>query len=126
MKELWVTAVNPVPKAFPDSSAGLQVPLLVGLLAMLFIAYVLAWVMRHTGASGITDAMLRAGLLWLAITGATLQGGFLLAPLSVFTINAGILLIVLLIQALVIVYTVTKWDVSSAQPKASGRAIGVA
>ena len=126
MKEFWVTAVNPAPKAFPDSSAGLHVPLLVGLLAMLFIAYVLAWIMRHTGASGIADAMLRAGLLWLAITGATLQGGLVLAPLSVFTVNAMILLIALLIQALVIAYTVTKWDVSSSQPKSSRRAIGVA
>jgi hypothetical protein len=70
--------------------------------------------------------MLRAGLLWLAITGATMQGGLVLAPLSVFTINAVILLIALLIQALMIGYTVTKWDVSSSQPKTSHGAIGVA
>jgi hypothetical protein len=126
MKEFWVTAANPVPKAFPDSSTGLHVPLLVGLLAMLFVAYVLAWIMRHTGASGIADAMLRAGLLWLAIAGATLQGGLVLAPLSVFSTNAVILLIALLIQALVIGYTVTRWDVSSSRPKASRRAVRVA
>ena len=30
MKEFWVTAPNAVPKAFPDSSAGLHVPLLAG------------------------------------------------------------------------------------------------
>jgi hypothetical protein len=126
MKEFWVTAVNPIPKAFPASSASLHVPLFVGLLAMLFVAYVLAWLVRHTGASGIADVMLRAGLLWLAIAGATLQGGLVLAPLSVFSANAVILLIALLIQALVIGYTATRWDVSSSQPKVSRRAVGVA
>lgn len=126
MREFWSTAVNPIPKSFPDSSVGLHVPLLLGLLAMLFVAYVLAWLMRHTGASGIAGKMLRVGLLWLAITGATLQGGLILAPLSVFIVNAVILLIALLIQALVIGYTVTKWDVSSSQPKTSHRATGVA
>lgn len=125
MKEFWATAVNPIPKAFPDSSAGLHVPLLSGPLAMLLVAYVLAWLMRHTGASGITGAMFRVGLLWLAITAATLQGSLVVAPLSVFIVNAVILLIALLLQAFVIGYAATKWNVSNSQPKASRRAIGV-
>ena len=102
MNELWVTAVNSVPKAFPDSRLGLHVPQVAGFLSMLAVAYILAWFMRHPEVSRLKDAVMRAVLLWLAIIGATLPASLFLAPLKIFTLNALITLIALLIQAVVI------------------------
>ena len=79
-----------------------RAPAVFDLAAMILVAYVITWLMRHLKFSGLTGGVEVAALVWLAVVCLAIPEIIFFFPIKIFALNALLKLATLLVQGILI------------------------
>lgn len=101
MAREWMAA-NGYPAVEFWQRIAFRAPAIFDLVAMIVVAYVITWLMRHVKVAGVTGGLEVAGLVWLAVVGLSVPEVVFFFPVKIFALNALLKLITLLVQGVLI------------------------
>ena len=97
--KLWMNLMNINPKAMknPDNKKKAMRGYLIMFIALLIMAYVMAHIIKYTGANSIGEGIQTGLFIWLGFLATTMIGSFLWEekPLALYVLNVGHYLLVL-------------------------------
>lgn len=97
----WMAA-NGFPEVEFWRRIAFRAPAIFDLAAMIVVAYLITWIMRHARVSGVAGGLEVAALLWLAVVGLAVPEVVFFFPVKIFAMNALLKLITLLLQGVLI------------------------
>lgn len=96
-----------------------RAPAIFDLVAMVLVAYVITWLMRHVKLTGLTGGVEVAALVWLAVVCLSVAEVVFFFPFRIFAMNALLKLVALLVQGILLGLFVVP------HPRASSQAAAV-
>jgi hypothetical protein len=79
-----------------------RAPAVFDLAAMILVAYVITWLMRHVKLSGFTGGVEVAALVWLAVVCLSIPEVVFFFPVKIFAMSALLKLVTLLVQGILL------------------------
>lgn len=79
-----------------------RAPAVFDLVAMILVAYVITWLMRHVKLTGFTGGVEVAALVWLAVICLSIPEVVFFFPVKIFAMTALLKLVTLLVQGMVL------------------------
>ena len=92
-----------------------RAPAVFDLFAMIVVAYVLTWLMRHVQMKGVAGGLEVAVLVWLAVVCLSIPEIVFFFPIKIFAMNALLKLVTLLVQGTLLGFFVVPYTKSEVE-----------
>ena len=90
-----------------------RAPAVFDLVAMIVLAYVITWLMRHVKLSGLSGGVEVAALVWLAVVCLSIPEVVFFFPVKIFAMSALLKLVTLLVEGVLVGWLVVPHDRSA-------------